>query len=199
MRLGVGLYQSAKHLMAQHSNASLFGHLYIASRQCDGDRGTFFSHENQTVPPSLSDFGNICLGQKSALLTCLDCSDQPNPPDYFDSKMLDGSAVVHFLSTSGAQTFAEYASKVFLSFIFKQLQTTSRLDVIWDHYISCSIKGMTRIHRGSGLQNKVSGQLKLPRNWSDFLRDSTNKSELYDFVTKIVSATGRQSNVHYIR
>ena len=168
--------KSAKHLMAQRSNASLFGRLYIANQQRDGDLGIFFSHENQSVPPSLSDFGNICLGQKSALLTCLDCSNQPTPSDYFNSKMLDGSAVVRFLSTSGAKTCSEYASKVFLPFIFKQLQTTSRLDVIWDRYISCSIKEMTRIHRGSGLRTKVSGQIKLPRNWSDFLRDATNKS-----------------------
>ena len=162
--------KSAKHLMAQCSNASLFGRPYIANQRRDGDLGIFFSHENQSVPPSLSDFGNIHLGQKSALLTCLDCSNQPTPPDYFDSKMLDGSAVVHFLSTSGAKTFSKYASKVFLPFIFKQLQTTSRLDVIWDRYISCSIKEMTRIHRGSGLRTKVSGQIKLPQTGVTFER-----------------------------
>ena len=35
---------------------------------------------------------------------------------------------------------------------------------------------------GSGLRTKVS---KLPRNWSDFLKDET---ELYNFLTEIMSA-----------
>ena len=30
---------------------------------------------------------------------------------------------------------------------------------------------------------KVSGETKLPRNWSDFLHDSSNKKELFDFLT----------------
>ena len=60
------------------------------------------------MPPSLSDFGKIRLGQKSLLLSCFDSSDQPTPP-VFDCKIFDGAAVVHFLSIGTVNTFADYA------------------------------------------------------------------------------------------
>ena len=37
--------------------------------------------------------------------------------------------------------------------------------------------------RGKGVRRNVSEETKLPRNWSDFLRDSSNKKELFDFLT----------------
>ena len=123
--------------------------------------------------------------QKSALLTCFDCSDQPTAPDYFDSKMLDSSAVVHFLSTSAAKTFAGMPAKFFLPFIFNQMQTYVPCSI---KEMTCSIKKMTRIHRGSGLRTKVSEQTKLPRNWSYFLKDATNKIELDRTYNEIMSA-----------
>ena len=64
----------------ERNDSSLFGRLYIANQQHEGDPGKFFSHENQTTPPSLSDFGKIRLGQKSLLLSCFDSSDHPTPP-----------------------------------------------------------------------------------------------------------------------
>jgi len=53
----------------------------------------------------------------------------------------------------------------------------------------------TRQKRGKGVRRKVSGETKLPRNWSDFLNDSSNKKELFDFLTykvaNFVSAEGK--------
>ena len=100
--------KSAQKIAVERNNTSLFGHLYIANQQHEGDPGKFFSHENQTTPPSLSDFGKIRLGQKSLLLSCFDSSDQPTPP-VFDCKIFDGAAVVHFLSIGTVNTFADYA------------------------------------------------------------------------------------------
>ncbi len=63
--------KTAQQLTAQRSNASLFGRLYIANQQRDGDLATFFCHENQSTPPSLSDFGiseTFVLGKSQLFL-----------------------------------------------------------------------------------------------------------------------------------
>ena len=171
--------KSSQQLTSQCNNTSL----YIANQQRDGDLGTFFSHENQCHPPSLSDLGNLHLGQKSAQLTCLNVADQPASPKNLDAKVFDGSAVVHFLPISAVRTFDEYAEKVFLPFMVHHMEDCNRIDCIWDCYITSSLKEMTRVHRGSGLRIKVSGQTKLLRKWNDFLRDARNVKELFDFLT----------------
>ncbi len=48
-------------------------------------------------------------GKKSDLLTCLEQSTQPEPPSSLDIKVLDGAAVVHYLSTGNSTTFNDYA------------------------------------------------------------------------------------------
>ena len=163
--------KASQQLVVQRNNTSLFGRLYIANQQREGDPAIFFSHENQSSPPSLSDFGKIRLGQKSVLLSCLDISNQPPHPE-FDSKVFDGAAVVHFLPTSTANTFAEYANRIFIPFLLQQLRDAQRVDCVWDRYLVSSIKDSTREHRGSGTRTKVSAQTKLPKKWGDFLRDS---------------------------
>lgn len=153
------LFKAAKHkarsktsqqLTVQRSNASLFGRLYIANQQREGDPLNFFSHENQPFPPSMSDFGKLRFGQKSLLLTCLESVDIPDPPKFFQCKIFDGAAVVHFLPTASAQNFSEYATKVFIPFLQQQLQQAHRVDCIWDRYIPNSIKEATREHKGCG-------------------------------------------------
>ena len=73
------------------------------------------------------------------------------------------------------------------------------LDVVWDTYSSQSIKESTREKRGKGIRRKVSGETKLPRNWMDFLRDSPNKTELFDFLTtKVENYTFPQGKSVYI-
>ena len=53
------------------SDCSLFSRLYIACQTRQGDMKEFFSHENHAFPPSLSNLGEMCVGKKSDLLTCL--------------------------------------------------------------------------------------------------------------------------------
>ena len=102
---------------------------HIANRQRDGDLGQFFSLENQNTTPSLSDFGKLRLGQKSAFLTCIDFGVQPKPTYQFDSNIFDGSAVVHFLPTAAAKTFADNANENFVPFLLQQLETQAELIV----------------------------------------------------------------------
>jgi len=50
-----------------------------------------------------------------------------------------------------------------------------------------SLKDAPREKRGKGLRQKAQAHAKLPANFSDFLQDSTNKKELFKFLTQEVS------------
>lgn len=50
-----------------------------------------------------------------------------------------------------------------------------------------SLKESTRVKRGKGVRRKVKGQTKLPTNFPDFLRDSKNKTELFELLTEKVA------------
>ena len=68
-----------------------------------------------------------------------------------------------------------------------QLQSSKRIDIIWDTYLPDSLKESTREKRGKGLRRKVSSQAKLPGKWMDFLCDFKNKTELFAFLTDQIS------------
>ena len=53
------------------------------------------------------------------------------------------AAVVQMLHPGGAKSFQDYVDKVFTSFILSQLQKANRIDVVWDVYISYSLKAVT--------------------------------------------------------
>ena len=44
---------------------------------------------------------------------------------------------------------------------------------------------MSKIKR---IRRKVAASTKLPSNWQDFLKDDTNKEELFSFLTSAVSS-----------
>ena len=50
-------------------------------------------------------------------------------------KNVDGSVVVNMLSAKASLTFSDYAADVFLPYLIKLLQTSARVDVVWDRYI----------------------------------------------------------------
>ena len=166
------------------NNVALFSQLYISMQSRESDLKEFFAHEIQSFPPSLSELGKLNLpSAKSELLQCIEQSVENEPPAMFDCMVLDGPVIIHSLPTSGVTTFNEYADKVFMPYLMKQLGNTTRLDIVWDTYIVDSLKESTRTKRGKGVRRKVSGSTKLPGNWKDFLRDSKNKEELFTFLT----------------
>ena len=58
------------------NDCSLFSRLYISCQNRDGDLDTFFAHENQATPPSLSLEGKIRPSAKSDLLHCLELCEK---------------------------------------------------------------------------------------------------------------------------
>ena len=113
-----------------------------------------------------------------------------DPPSNYDCIVLDGAVIVHFLPTKAVSTFNEYADKVFIPYVNKQLQHSTRVDIVWDVYVPDSLKESTREKRGKDVRRKVSGQTKLPGNWIDFLHDPSNKKEFFTFLmSKVYEST----------
>jgi len=121
-------------------------------------------------------------GDKHNLLDCLEESvtNSHGTSLDVDCKVLDGPAVVHFLVPGTSGTFEDYANDVFLPYVVKELDTVSRIDIVWDVYKSDSL----REKRGCGTRRRVSSCTRIPGNWPAFLRNNENKQELFRFLAQ---------------
>jgi len=105
------------------SDVALFFQLYIVMQHREGDIGSFFKHEKNPYPPSLSNGGKLRLGNKSDLVrTVTQNVEEEEQPSSFDVKILDGAAVVHLLPVTNIITFEDYTTNVFLPYITKNLR-----------------------------------------------------------------------------
>ena len=140
--------------------------MYISCQSRNGDIDEFFKHENQAVPLALSDMGGLRSCTKSDLVACLDktgASTTYETPSC-DAKILDGSVRVNMLPPTACSTFGDYAYKVFLPYLKKNLQSVSRLDVVWDRYLDQSLKSTARHKRGSENCIVVQSSTPIPTN-----------------------------------
>ena len=180
--------KQAKAIENLKNDVSLFSRLYIVAKNRDCDMSSFFKHENQRFPPSISENGILRSTTKSDLMNLLPL-DKCEPPEQFDAIAVDGGALVHLLSTANIKTFDHYAESVFIPHLLGYLEKCRRLDLVWDVYTADSIKASTREKRGQGTRRKVIGKNVMPSNWKSFLRNEENKRELFTFLnTKIASA-----------
>ena len=92
--------------------------------------------------------------------------------------------MVNLLNPGTARTFQQYAEKSIAPYIESQLRYSNRVDVIWDRYISNSLKASTRSKRGTGIRRKVQPSNELPKNWKRFLRVDGNKTDLFEFLAE---------------
>jgi len=180
--------KASVQLPSLKSDCSLFSRLYIACQSRDGNLSEFFQHENQACPPALSFLGKLRQGSKSDLMQCLEKSievtcDTPN----FDVIIIDGAAMVNILKPIAITTFEDYALKVFIPYLDRQLQNVSRLDLVWDQYLDNSLKAQTRMKRGKGVRRRVAAHVCQPGNWQEFLRIDENKKELFTFLVGYVA------------
>ena len=173
-------------MTALKNDVNLFSQLYIGTQSRDGDLDNFFSHENQSSPPSLSNEGSPRSGDKSALLPYLEseCTIQSNAPAV-DVKVFDGAAIVQMLNQKMCRTFKDYSDEVFAPYMLHQLQTVTRIDLVWDVYLKDSLKAGLREKRGKGFRKRVisSATMPKPKEWGDFLRVDENKTELFKFLS----------------
>ena len=181
------------------SDCDLFARMYIGCQVRQGDMTIFFKHENRKYPPSISDFGELKLPVKSDLLDCLEHlvpSSKTSP--LVDVKIFDGAVLVHMLRPSGCKTFGDYNEKIVQPYIESQLQTVSRIDVVWDRYIHNSLKQSTREKRaqsGKTQRQRVISTSPIPSHWESFLRSEDNKDELFKYLSDCIKSYNANGKV----
>ena len=112
----------------------LFAKMYMSHRESDRDQ--FFRHEVQAFPAALADNGQMHFpSAKSELIKCLDIEVSLVVPKTYDCIILDGAAIVHFLSPeSKILSFQEHTQKVFIPYLEDYLKICERIDVVFDQY-----------------------------------------------------------------
>ena len=66
-------------------------------------------------------------------------------------------------------------SNIFLPYITSQVETVTREDIVWDRYLTSSLKQSTRDHRrhsGTMQRQRVIAGVPIPVNWEAFLRSN---------------------------
>jgi len=84
-------------------------------------------------------------------------------------------------------TLSEYTEKVLIPFFVSQLQSCDRVDVVWDSYRADSVKEAIRGKRGKGNRKKVADNTKLPRDWQSFIKDPSNKVDMFYFLSEKIN------------
>ena len=131
-------------LRTAKANVALFSRLFIACQTREGDLDQFFSHENQSCPPSLSEKGGLRPAKnKSDIVNLLLPSDYVSPCECppVESRIFDGPALVNMLKPSvECRTFKDYAKYVLLPYLMSRGKHVKRLDLIWDRYFEKGLK-----------------------------------------------------------
>ena len=94
---------------------------------------------------------------------------------------IDGAFLIHNLTPTSGKTFYQYAIQDVVPRIEQYGSKYQRTDVIFDVYVSQSLKAETRSKRGHRNRRRVTGNGKVPPNWKGFLRNEENKTELFLF------------------
>ena len=90
---------STKMVASLKSNVLLCSRMFIANQQRQGDLAEFFSHENQSYPPSMSDYGRLYTGTKSELLKVFEIVDHIEGKP--DCAIEDGRLLLHTIHPTG--------------------------------------------------------------------------------------------------
>ena len=115
--------RSKEQVASLKTNCTLFSLLYIACQARQSNLDSFFEHENQACPPSISDMGQLLQGSKSDLMECLTNSSQSASIHHgIDAKIFDRVAIVHMVRPGACRTFEEYSQQTFLPYINPQLE-----------------------------------------------------------------------------
>jgi hypothetical protein len=100
------------------------------------------------------------------------------------AKAIDGAAIVHMIKPNNVKTFGEYAANNFNAYVKKIAQNVDRVDIVFDRYLEGSLKRETREQRGNGIRVSVKESTPIWSNWSQFLKNDSNKTELFQLLAQ---------------
>ncbi len=87
--------RSKEQVASLKTNCTLFSRFHFACQPRQSYIDSFFEHDNQACPPSISGMGQLRHGSKSDLMECLTKSSQPEGVHPgIDAKVLDGAALL---------------------------------------------------------------------------------------------------------
>lgn len=162
----------------------VFSDLYVSCQVRQGDMATFFAHENQAKPPALVAPGDK-QSTKSDIMEVLESFIEPSATVASTAYVLDGPAIIHMLTPNlSCKTFGDYAKLVFEHYVQELLESSNRVDIVWDEYLEHSLKWATRENRGTGQRRRVMENTVLPSNWVSFLNVPENKKELFQLLSE---------------
>ena len=138
-------------MVSLKQECKLYASLYVACQSRNGDLQDFFTHENHSYPPAISEYGKLRKCIKADFLSSLESfgSTCHSGPDV-TAKIIDGSAAVQMTTPQDAKTFCQCASDVFREAIYKSFlqEGLCRVDVVFDVYLKESLKSEARDRRG---------------------------------------------------
>ena len=178
-------------------NYGLFTSMMFACQQRKVDLNVLFQHENRPHPPSISDKGQIRVSKtKADLVPCLttkvDASslDVQSPPTS-SCLIVDGAAMAHAVCPKGRMTYQEYATTEYWRRILhtSSQHSSTRIDVVFDRYLTTSIKSTARSNRGKSSERQVSVEIDVPKNWNTFLLNDKNKEQLFQLLASNIPCT----------
>ena len=97
------------------------------------DTADFLLDDDEDTPDNTDD-----LLDEAVLVPVSTCSPE------VDAKVLDGAAIVQMLSPKLARTFQDYVDLIFLPYIQRQFDNTSRVDIVWGVYCPNSLMASSR-------------------------------------------------------
>ena len=167
-------------------DCKLYASLYIACQSRSGDLAEFFSHENHSYPPSISEYGKLRKSTKADFVGILESARETREvaPEDVTMKVFDGAAIVQMTRSSTVKTYGEYSKNIFWPFVLNPKGTITRVDVVFDIYNNVSLKAETRERRGKGVRISVKESTPVWKNWQQFLQVDENKSELFHLLAQ---------------
>ncbi|KAK3920017.1 Malate dehydrogenase [Frankliniella fusca] len=168
------------------SKIKLFSRLFTVPRERDLNLDTFFEHENQKCPPAISASGKLRTGSKSDLMEKLESlfTTESVFNNSCDVVIYDGAALVQMVRPKNSKTFEEYYLLDLKPCVVSNARNSncSRIDIVWDLYLPESLKAQERDSRGVGVRRNVVPNGSFPKDWSDFLRNDRNKTDVFQYL-----------------
>lgn len=123
--------------------------MYLSCQAKEGETDVFFEHENYAWPPSQADNNKMRHENKVDLLKCLETPCTTSTIFTWSRyQNIWWCAFLHKLEPNGTGTVVKSCQdcydNVFIPYLFKQLQTVKRVDVVWNSYTTESLKYHTR-------------------------------------------------------
>ena len=112
-------------------------------------------------------------------------------------RIIDGVAIVNMRKPNLARNFGEYADNNFIPFLRSQLADIERLDVVWDQYLTNSLKEQVHMARGERSRIRVLDKTTIPKNWASFLHNNENKKELFCFLSEKIAKISTPNKIIY--